>query len=227
MGLGDFGTPPKSSFIISEFRPNFGWRGTNVAGNAANLERDRPYPAEVRVTGQRVTLTVDGIKVLDHILDAPLAGEQVGLFAWGTDRVDFTDVVVEPEAPLAFVAMPFSEPFTHLYEDVIRPIAAEMGIQADAVSEVYRPGIILEDIRQGIAEAKVVIVEITSDNPNVYYELGYAHGLNKPTILLAEREKTPAFDISSYRVIFYDNSIHGKQDVEDNLRRHLTAILRD
>ena len=197
------------------------------AGNRSNLEIGREYQIGVYIDGQRVQLLVDGIRVLDHIMSEPLVGDQVGLFGWGTGQVSFGPVEMTIESPLAFVVMPFSEPFTRLYEDIIKPVANEMGFRAHAVSEVYRPGIILEDIRQGIAEAKVVIVEITSDNPNVYYELGYAHGLNKPTILLADRGKRPPFDISSYRVIFYDNSIHGKSDVEDQLRRHLTAILRD
>ena len=45
-------------------------------------------------------------------------------------------------------------------------------------------------------------------NANVFYELGYAHALNKPTILLANRltEELP-FDISGYRVIFYDDRL--------------------
>lgn len=61
----------------------------------------------------------------------------------------------------------------------------------------------------------------------MYYELGYAHALDKPTILLAERGKKPPFDISGYRHLFYDNTIAGKTRVEDDLRKHITAILRE
>jgi len=58
--------------------------------------------------------------------------------------------------------------------------------------------------------------------------LGYAHALGKPTILLAERGKGPLpFDISGYRVLFYENTIAGKKQVEEGLRKHLTAILRE
>ena len=60
--------------------------------------------------------------------------------------------------------------------------------------------------------------------PNVFYELGYAHALGKPTILLAERGRELPFDIRGYRCIFYDNTIGGKAAVETNLKKHLENI---
>jgi hypothetical protein len=53
------------------------------------------------------------------------------------------------------------------------------------------------------------------------------HALGKPTILLAERGKQLPFDISGYRVLFYENTIGGKKQVEDGLKKHLAAILRE
>ena len=64
-------------------------------------------------------------------------------------------------------------------------------------------------------------------NANVFYELGFAHALDKPTILLANRGDTELpFDVSSYRVIFYDDNIGGKRDVEETLRKHLHEVLK-
>ena len=62
------------------------------------------------------------------------------------------------------------------------------------------------------AESEFVIAEITPVNANVYYELGFAHAINKPTILLADRaiDKLP-FDVSPFRVLFYENTIGGKR----------------
>ena len=59
------------------------------------------------------------------------------------------------------------------------------------------------------------------------YELGYAHALNKPTVLLARRGADLPFDIRSYRVVFYDDTIGGKPEVERNLEVHLKAILKE
>jgi nucleoside 2-deoxyribosyltransferase len=70
-----------------------------------------------------------------------------------------------------------------------------------------------------------VIAEITPVNRNVFYELGYAQALGKPTVLLAERGKQLPFDVSGYRLLMYDNTIAGKRQVEDGLKKHLRAIL--
>ena len=111
--------------------------------------------------------------------------------------------------------------------DVVRPEGDRLHLQIVRVDELAGPGIIFEDIKRQIAEAKVVIAEITAPNQNVFYELGYAHALNKPTILLAQRGKELPFDIRSYRVIFYDDSIGGKAEVEQSLDQHLRAVLQD
>ncbi|HEY3929855.1 MAG TPA: hypothetical protein VGL89_15900 [Candidatus Koribacter sp.] len=67
--------------------------------------------------------------------------------------------------------------------------------------------------------------EITPVNANVFYELGYAHAIGKPTILLANGnlEKLP-FDISGYRVVYYSDTIGGKSDIEATLLKHLKSV---
>jgi hypothetical protein len=104
---------------------------------------------------------------------------------------------------------------------------SKLGFEAFRGDDVYRPGVILQDIIRGIVESDVIVAEITPPNPNVFYELGYAHALQKPTILLANRqiEKLP-FDISGYRVIFYDDTIGGKREIETTFEKHLESIQR-
>jgi hypothetical protein len=123
--------------------------------------------------------------------------------------------------------MQFSEPYKQLYSEVIQPVADSFGLEAYHVGDVFGPGMILNDIVQGLIESKVIIAEVTPSNQNVFYELGYAHALGKPTILLAERGKQPPFDISGYRHLFYDNTIGGKKQVEEGLRKHLQAIMHE
>ena len=120
--------------------------------------------------------------------------------------------------------MQFGSPFDELYGEVISPVCAEMGVDAYRADDIYRPGVIIQDIIQGLVEANVIIAEITPTNANVFYELGYAHALKKPVILLAERGTALPFDVSGYRVIFYDDAIRGKGNLEAELRRHLTNI---
>jgi len=123
--------------------------------------------------------------------------------------------------------MQFGVPYDTLYQEVIQPVSRKAGFRVLRGDDVFRPGVILQDIIHSIVESDVIVADITPTNPNVFYELGYAHALQKPTILLANRqlEKLP-FDISGYRVIFYDDTIGGKREIENTLEKHLESIRR-
>lgn len=222
------------AYTVTHFDPAQGWLGLANAGSKSNLMPERPYQMSTQVVGQKVILEVDGVRVLERVLDKPLPNGQMGLFAWGRREVKFSGVSfsVSKEQRTAFVVMAFASPYLELYEAVIKPIAQEpeFALYPYNVGEVAGPGgVILDDIVRGIAEAKVVIAEITPPKENVFYEVGYAHALNKPTILLADKskEKDLPFDIKGYRCIFYENSIAGKNKVQDALRKHLRAILNE
>ena len=123
--------------------------------------------------------------------------------------------------------MEFSPPFENLFNEVIKPVSDECGIKAEKADDVLGPGLIIADIVKKLQEADIVIADVTPTNANVYYEIGYAHAIGKPTILLAEKGKQLPFDISGFRTLFYENSIAGKSQIEKGLRRHLEAIVKD
>ena len=122
--------------------------------------------------------------------------------------------------------MKFEETYDDLYREVIRPVCERSGFEVQRADDVFRPGIILQDIINGLLDSDLVIAEVTPPNPNVFYELGFAHALDKPTVLLARRGGELPFDISGYRVIFYDDAIGGKPQVETTLDKHLANIKR-
>ena len=218
---------PIEAYVIEEYDARTGLRPLAIAGSMDNLELDRPYKVQVNLEGQRMTLNVDGIKVLDYLLAEPLNREQVGILASGNSEVEFADVRVSARVLSAFVVMQFTSPFNELYDEVIDPVCRSVGIKAYRASDIYRPGVILQDITQGLTESNLVIAEITPENANVFYELGYAHALKKPVILLAERGTGLPFDISGYRVVVYDDAIRGKSSLESDLRRHLSSIFNE
>jgi hypothetical protein len=215
------------AYAISEYQPGTGWIARATAGSLANLNANEPHDVKVTVIGQSISLTVDDVEVLSTTFSVPLEGTGFGLYAYDDAPVDFLDTRFIGTPPKIFVIMPFAEPFDTLYRQVINPVATELGFDVVRVDEVVGPGIIIEDIQRQIESAHAVVAEISTQNPNVFYELGYAHALRKPAILLVRRSDGSAmpFDIRSYRAIFYDDSIGGKNTVERNLQQHLTAIL--
>lgn len=62
---------------------------------------------------------------------------------------------------------------------------------------------ILQDIVIGIGNADVIIADVTGLNPNVFYELGLCHALDKKVILITQDISELPFDIRSYRVDEY------------------------
>lgn len=222
VGIGGYGR----AYVLDEFVRGRGWGGLTLEGSISNVRANANIALRVDLRGQRVRLTVDDVTVIEHNLPHPLLGDQVGVFAWGPAPVTFSDFTSAGTVPRAFVIMQFTEPFNSFFRHVIQPVAERVGLEAFRASDVYKPGIILEDILRDILESEVIIAEITSGNPNVFYELGYAHALRKQTILLADRATAQLpFDIRGYRVIFYENTIKGKPDVETELEEHLKNIM--
>lgn len=216
------------AYQIVHYNPVIGWYALAEAGLAENLAVGRPITFRVLVRGQRVSLEVDGVRVLEYVLPVPLPSGQLGLYSWLRQggSFKFTDFSARTTRGDAFVVMQFSG-FEELYSDVIEPLTKKFGVCPYRADQVYGPGNVLEDIIRGIETAQIVIAEITPANENVYYEVGYAHALKKPTILLADkkdRQRLP-FDLSGFRVLFYENSIGGKRKVEEGLKKHLQAIL--
>ncbi len=214
----------RSAYSVGEYVTGFGWRPLVTTGQLQNLRPERDYILQVNIFGQELRVLVDDVPVLQHLLSRPLEGRQVGLIAAGNQEVSFSDFAVWSSRPRAFVVMQFAEPYNTFYREVIQNQAAAAGFDVVRIDEKAGPGVIFQDIQREIEQAEIVIAEITPANPNVFYELGYAHALGKPTILLAQRDAELPFDIRSFRVVFYNDTIGGKSEVEQNLRRHLEAI---
>lgn len=98
-------------------------------------------------------------------------------------------------------------PLGEYYEKVYKPAIEKAGLtpmRADA--DRFGTGKIMDQVGQGIAHAKVLVAELTSRNPNVFYELGLAHALKKPVVLVSSNEADVPFDLQHIRVIYYDMS---------------------
>jgi len=215
-----------NAYSIAEYRPGLGWFSYAGAGSLSNVSADEDHSLVLKVRGQSVRLTVDDVDVLDVLLHRPIEGTGTGLYAWDDGPTIFQETIVSSLAPRVFVIMPFAEPFDTLYRDVIAPVAKGLGFNIIRVDEIPGPGIILDDIQQQIEQAHAVVAEISTNNPNVFYELGFAHALKKPAVLLLRRGESQnmPFDVRGYRAIFYDDTIGGKKAVERHLHQHLHAV---
>ena len=123
-----------------------------------------------------------------------------------------------------FVISPFGEPFDTYFTHIVKPALEECGLYAVRGDSLYRPTTIVDDIWQGIREAKLLIAELTDRNPNVFYELGLAHAISKPVILISRSIEDVPFDLRSIRVLVYDKD---HPDWGNRLRASLTKAIRE
>ena len=93
------------------------------------------------------------------------------------------------------------------------------------VRRYQTPGDITEDIRRLIAESRAVIADLSGTNSNVMWELGFAHGRGNETILVSSDPlKDLPFDIRSQRVLRYQRSGLGLDDLKGKIAEALMSI---
>jgi len=112
-----------------------------------------------------------------------------------------------PVKPFAFVLMPFDSAFDDIYKLGIQAVANECDVIAERVDEQNFSETILERIYRQIETADFVIADMTGRNPNVFYEVGYAHARGKLCTLLTQSVDDIPFDLRHHRHIEYGSSI--------------------
>ncbi|MBN1565117.1 MAG: hypothetical protein JXA10_14835, partial [Anaerolineae bacterium] len=90
-----------------------------------------------------------------------------------------------------FVMMPFQDSFRQVYEEVIAPVVRENDMEPvvlePGVGRAVVPGPIDAQIIDAIKTSYFCIADLTGNNPNVMYEVAYAHALGKKVILITMR----------------------------------------
>lgn len=140
------------------------------------------------------------------------------------DRFD-PDDSGDYEDGLVFVGMPFKEEMNEAY-CAIRDACCALSLRATRVDDSFAgSGFIIREITALIERAEFLVFDLTYERPNVYYELGYAHGVGNEAaeILLIAREGTNVhFDSSPLRVRFYSSSKH----LQEIAGRSLVEMIR-
>ena len=125
----------------------------------------------------------------------------------------------------AFVIMPFEDEFNIIYEQLIKPGLKNFKVKrADSIDSQQN---ILKDIIRGISDSDLVVADLTSKNPNVFYELGISHTLKKPTILLTQSIDDVPFDLKSYRMVKYSLHFNDAPKLKDDLFKIGESLRKD
>ena len=128
----------------------------------------------------------------------------------------------------SLIITPFDAP-GHRVNDTIKHALKEVGIQVIRIDELQTEGILAKAITEAINSSDFIIVDISRQNPNVMYELGYAHGIKKPTILVKSNEsQNLPTDLMGYLYIVYDlENLRGLQEQISRAVRRFVSKKQD
>jgi hypothetical protein len=123
-----------------------------------------------------------------------------------------------------FVEMPFDSRFDGIWKAVIKPTVEGLNHKCIRGDDIFTTGSVLEDIFKQIKSADYVIADISIPNPNVYYELGYSHALDKKVILITQDISLLPFDLKHQRILIYTDSAQGAEDLKINLKKFINNL---
>lgn len=114
-----------------------------------------------------------------------------------------------------------------VFNEIIKPITEQFSYETKR-APLSESGIINSKIIKKLFEADLVIADLTNSNPNVFYELGVRHAINKPTIQIIEEGQKLPFDVLPIETIFLEigdtNSIN---EFKEGLKRQIQYIIEN
>jgi hypothetical protein len=134
--------------------------------------------------------------------------------------------VESPGTELCFVIMPFGAFFEKYYEEIYFPAIKKAGLEPKKADDLFRPSPIINDIWNLTNSSRLLLADLTQKNPNVFYELGLAHALSKPVILIAPSMEDVPYDLRSLRVLLYDKNVPNWGSVlMENIIKYIKEVL--
>jgi FixJ family two-component response regulator len=122
----------------------------------------------------------------------------------------------------AFVVMPFAKRYTRIYGEVVKPTIERAGFRCIRADEFSTSRRIMTDVQRSIARARVVVADLSGRNANVLYEVGMAHALGKPVVLMTDRLEDAPPILRDLRTIMYENSLPGVRKLKEELEKFIT-----
>lgn len=128
-----------------------------------------------------------------------------------------------------FVIQPFdNDKFDKRFVDIFEPAISKADFQPYRIDRDLSVRVPIDEIEKGISESAICFAEITTDNPNVWYELGYAFACDKDVVMVCSDERQPGkfpFDIQHRHIITYKTSSTSDfNSLADTITRKIKAL---
>lgn len=118
-----------------------------------------------------------------------------------------SEIISTKPKRFCFVLMPFDGDFKDIYEIAIKEACHNAGAYCERVDDQnFHEASIFQRIVNQISQADFIIADMSGKNANVFYEVGYAHALDKPTILLTNNAADIPFDLKHFPHLVYERN---------------------
>ncbi len=126
-----------------------------------------------------------------------------------------------------FVLMPFTEILKPIYDDHIKKVSKANNLTIARADDFFSQNSIMHEVWSAITQASIIIADCTGKNPNVFYEIGIAHTIGKPVILITQNQDDVPFDLRHIRYILYEYTPSGMIKFENSLTKTILEIMKD
>lgn len=131
---------------------------------------------------------------------------------------------------ICFLIQPFDDGgmFDKRYKEVLKPAIEAAGLEAYRVDEDPTVSIPIEEIQRRIEDATVCLADISIDNPNVWFELGFAIARQKQAVMICSKNRTRfPFDVQHRKILTYvTDAPQDFLELGTKITERLKAILR-
>ncbi len=166
----------------------------------------------------------NGHEIFSMIID--MIDQTIGVLLQGPQqKVGRIEIETGFRKGYAFIAMPIrgSDDPSEDVLDTIIATCTELGIYVERIDQVESNEKITDRILDSIRNSEFVIVDLTDNRPNVFYEAGFAQGIGRTPIYIAKEGNKLEFDIKDFPIIFYTTN----RSLKEKLKRRLEALTRE
>lgn len=130
-----------------------------------------------------------------------------------------------PKQADIFVVMPFTKEHEAIYRDHIAPAITNLNLTVARASEYLTVSTIMSEVWNGLCGCGVVLADCSGRNPNVFYEIGVAHAIGKPVVLITSTPDDVPADLRQMRFLRYEFTPRGMKQFEIDLQRTVHKTL--
>jgi hypothetical protein len=217
VGLSAF----RTKFFVARVLGGPFYQLLNWVGQRAAVSVNKTYRLKVEFAGSQITLYENDVRQI-QVTDEMYKTGQWGLRTYASSA-RFENIRVTRAQPTCFVVMPFASELSYVYQ-LIKQSVEKYGLRCERSDEIFVSKPVVEDLKDKIAEADLVIVDFTGKNPNVYYEAGLADAWKKDWIILAQSSEDMTFDVRHIRSIRYSNMMGADIQLRQHLEQSLEAL---